>query len=344
MAGLVRPAFDALCEMCEFVRQRQKPAPTSGGRQRIRAVSASDRRRRDNVNGVEAEHRPETSRRERVVARATDSSSKRCSDDSVPAGARNDRTAPRTLLDAYLDSRKVRTFEELKELLISDRIDSRGGKACGFDGVWQLDEAEGAFQPKVAEKAGAKRFRDKKRRKCFACKAVGHLISECPVVDPGREARALDVPETSEVGDFTGRNTDPEDKASRKTRFKEEPALVHRQFGAVFHGRGGRGLGGLERRNFGLLGDLLAGFSAELPDNGIRIAACPLSYTPGERQDKYTGTTAKGSGRLRHRETATAGGGKKFLLSAGRAENTIHKVEPPQPPPGLPEARTGSGD
>ncbi|MCZ6910252.1 MAG: hypothetical protein O7C56_04535, partial [Rickettsia endosymbiont of Ixodes persulcatus] len=31
-------------------------------------------------------------------------------------------------------------------------------------------------------------------------------------------------------------------------------------------------------------------------------------------------------GSLRHRETATAGGGRKSLLSAGRAENTIHKI------------------
>ncbi|KAG0440205.1 hypothetical protein HPB47_016374 [Ixodes persulcatus] len=61
-------------------------------------------------------------------------------------------------------------------------------------------------------------------------------------------------------------------------------------------------------------------------------------------QDTYAENVANSGGSLRHRETATAGGGKKSLLSAGRAENTIHQIEPPQPPPGLPEAHTGSGD
>ncbi|KAG0418010.1 hypothetical protein HPB47_005184 [Ixodes persulcatus] len=282
----------------------RRPAPTNSGRQRIRAVPVPDRRRSDNVNGVVAGHRPETSTRERVVARATDSSSKWRSDAIVPAGDRNDRTAPsevkrhvfeylglspnrlcelfgeadkhpdetwwstsvraRTFLDSYLDSKNVRSFEELKELLISDRIKVMATAEaarhvvrteCG--GCMKPKELSRCLEhfvetkriclkpehvpekPKVAEKAEAKRFRDKKRRKCFACKAEG------------------DVPETSEVGDFTGRNTDPEDKASRKTRFKEELARVHRQFGAVFHERGGRGLGGRARRDFGLLGDLL---------------------------------------------------------------------------------------
>lgn len=188
----------------------------------------------------------------------------------------------RTLLDAYLDSRKVKSFEELKDLLISDRIKVMATAEaarhvvlteCGdwmkpkelsrclehFDETKRicLKTEHAPEKPKVAEKAGAKQSRDKKRRKCFACKAVGHLISECPVVDPRRETRTLDVPETSEVGDFTGRNTDPEDRASRKTRFKEEPARLHRQFRAAFHERSGRGLGGRERRDFSLLGDLL---------------------------------------------------------------------------------------
>ncbi|KAG0422036.1 hypothetical protein HPB47_002108 [Ixodes persulcatus] len=173
----------------------------------------------------------------------------------------------RTLLDAYLDSRKFKAMaiaEAARHVVLTECGDWMKPKELSRC-LEHFEETERVClrpehvpeKPKVAEKAGAKRSRDKKRRKCFACKAVGHLISECPVVDPGREARTLDVPETSEVGDFTGRNTDPEDKASRKTRFKEEPARVHRQFGAVFHGRGGRGLGGRERRDFGLLGDLL---------------------------------------------------------------------------------------
>ncbi|KAM7305316.1 hypothetical protein ISCGN_015213 [Ixodes scapularis] len=179
----------------------------------------------------------------------------------------------RTLLDAYLDSRKVKSFEKLKDLLISDRIKVMATAEvarhvvlteCGdwmkpkelsrclehFDETKRicLKTEHAPEKPKVAEKTGAKQSRDKKRRKCFACKAVGHLISECPAVDPRRETRTLDVPETSEVGDFTERNTDSEDRASRKTRFKEELARLHWQFRAAFHERSGRGLGGVEMK------------------------------------------------------------------------------------------------
>ncbi|KAG0442494.1 hypothetical protein HPB47_015686 [Ixodes persulcatus] len=93
------------------------------------------------------------------------------------------------------------------------------------------------------------------------------------MVDPRREARTPDVPETSEVADVTGRRSDPENKESRKTTLKDELARVHRQLAAVFHERGGRWLGDWERRDFGLLGDLL----------------CELTITLQKRSHPYLG-------------------------------------------------------
>lgn len=188
------------------------------------------------------------------------------------------------ILDAYLESRNVRSFEELKELLISDRIKAITGPEASRHvvltecGSWmkpkELSRCLEHFEetdrncrmsmnvsrrPKVAKEADAKKRRAQKRRKCFACKAVGHLIKERPAVCPKKESSASYLPDTSgcDSGEVGTRLAGPKVKPPGKKRFDREPARVWQQPGNVLDDDFGRRFGVSSQESLGLLGDLL---------------------------------------------------------------------------------------